>query len=177
MKVTASPRARFGLANLLLNDKLKFKTRKQDAELRRARLALGLMDVTETLLKHRRVNAEYASDGKTLHRFDVPDSTAEFILDCRDKVELNGLDSLVISELVEQLDSTIGAGDATEAFSENLELGKWEPSNLPVFDLPVTFYDVLKTTLESANGFGVWAALMLDELNPAPAENAAEVTK
>lgn len=129
--VTARPEQRFHLANMLISDQLKIRGRKEDAKLWRAREALGLIGLTETMLQHGKVNAALLRSS-TVHQFVVTSENAEFLLEQREKVELPAATSFVLRPLLEQLaagEDAEGAEDAAP-FDEAAELPQWNPNKL-----------------------------------------------
>lgn len=127
--VVATTAERFYLARMLLSDAIKIRGRKQDTVLWRARLALGLIGLSELLIKGavstRLLNAPIA------HRFQVTAENAEFLLDCREKVELGTGESAILRPLLDQLAEPealpADGGHELAPFDEAAELALWAP--------------------------------------------------
>ena len=132
--VTTTPRARLELAIRLLHRDLKVKGRAAEKNLHRARRALGLIGISETLLANNYDLKEnrYQHDNTTRHRFLVTGETAEWILKTIDPLESNTASPLFLESLLCQLEEQADAADANDVplFDELAELPRWQPKYL-----------------------------------------------
>lgn len=101
-KVVATTAQRFYVAQMLLSDELKGKGRKWDTALWRARVALGLIGLTEFAFKSREIATKLINEPLS-HLFTVTAENADFILEAREKVELRTGVSAILRPLLEQL--------------------------------------------------------------------------
>lgn len=153
-KVTATPRARFRLSQVLMSPALRFR-RKTLGQLARARAALGLVGVTEVGIEHKRVHDRYGADNRTRHRFEITAETAEFLLERLNEVDLTGFDAVVLEDLIGQLEEGKDAADweAAAAFDAVEELPRWKPKpQAPVIEDPEHFIEVFGELLQIADG-------------------------
>lgn len=133
--VVATTEQRFYLAELLLSDSLKIRGRKADTQLWRARVALGLISLTELIMRESRVRNDLLRAPER-HLFTVTAENAEFLLEQREKVEIGTGVSAVLRPLLEQLaDAKVAAelagaaGDVPEWSGEleAAEIERWRP--------------------------------------------------
>jgi hypothetical protein len=173
-KVTATPRERFRLAMLLLHRDLKFKTRKSERELHRARQALGLIAPTEVQLEKGRVG-QYATDRTTRHCFAVTAENAEFVLAQVELVEINPAEALWLEPLLQQLESKADApdADAAPAYDEAEELEHWQPSSKPILDRPEMFAELLGEAISVAADWPDFQRRYAKAMAPEPPEPRA----
>lgn len=174
-RVTVTPRERFRLSQVLINQALKFR-RKDLRRLDTARAALALIGVTEVGIEHKRVNEKYGNDRTIRHRFSVSADTADFLLEQIEKVDLSGYEALVLAPLVGQLEAGKDADDADQVADlvEADELPSWKPEpRLPVVDDPEHFIEVLGKLLDQADGdLRRFATLYHDAMSPEEATSA-----
>lgn len=153
-RVTATPRERFRLSQVLLSEQLKFR-RKSAGQLARARAALCLVGVTEMGTRGKRVSTKPARDQTTRNRFSVSAETAAFILEQLDKVDLSSFDAMVLQPLIEQLEAGTDVADADAAadlVDDAAELERWKPDPRPLLEDPEHFIEVLGELLKRADG-------------------------
>ena len=133
--ITTTPRARLQLAILLLHRDLKVKGRADEKKLYRARTALGLIGISESVLKNNYdLKAEHLP-GRRHHparvrahdRIGGVDSSKAI-----EPLEINSASALFLEPLLEQIESQADAADAdtAEPFDERAELPRWEPRYL-----------------------------------------------
>lgn len=126
-KVVATTAQRFYLASLLLDDAIKLKGRKADTILWRARTALGLIGVSELILKSGKVATRPLLSDPRTHVFTVTAENADFLLECREKVEIGSGVSNILRELLEQLTPE----HRERELPEYSEVPEWTPALEP----------------------------------------------
>jgi hypothetical protein len=174
-KVTASPRERFALSQLLLSPELKLRRRTM-REVNNVRHALGLVGVSEVALEHKRVHAKYGTDNRTRFRFEITAEEADTILQTLEKVDVPPVTAMVLQPLVDQVEARGDAKDWEQAlpFDEAAELPRWKPSRLPVVEDPEHLIEVLGELLKRADGDLRRLAVLYDEAMRAPPEEEEE---
>jgi len=130
-RITATPRERLQLAILLLHRDLKIKGRRDERALFRARLALGLIGISEALLssEYNLGRNTYQHDTTTRHRFTVTAENAEWLITTIEPLELNPATCLFIEPLLQRLETQEDSHDAdvTAVYDEPTETPKWQP--------------------------------------------------
>lgn len=114
--ITASPRERLQLAIALLHRDLVIKGRAEERRLYRAREALGLLGISETLLSNGYQVSAYGAE-QTRHRFTVTAENAEWILQALEPLPINAALALWIEPLLRQLEARADAPDADTALT------------------------------------------------------------
>lgn len=144
-KVVTTPRARFQLARLLLDPKIKLKDRNKERALDRSRRDLGLDEITEQLIDRGRVGEIYR-DNANAATFTVTEDEADVIIRIAGDLEKDPAIMFYLDDLLEQLETKKDHPDAaaTADLDAAAEAPKWRARLGVVVDQPELLASMLK---------------------------------
>jgi hypothetical protein len=178
--IVATPAERWNLAIFLMHKDLMFKTRKEQRELYRARLALGLIPPTEAFLGEKKGRVPLALNKDVHNLFTATAEIADFFIGClnRDKLELSGVQLAGLEHVLQQLEDKSFAHEEVDAHPDATEwkaaAEDWSPTLAPTVEQPDKLVDVLADCIRSAQGsFDAFSKSFLAEAAPSQAGRVA----
>lgn len=167
-KVVTTPRARHSLAMLLFHKDLKLKSRPDERALFRVRKALGLLEVSEQRVQTQRIGPLW-KDATTRNVFEVAEGDAEWLVKKTEGLEKNSAESLIIEELLGQLEDKKDAPaellEGAAPYDPAAELEGWKPSLEPIVDNPSLLVAALRDAIEEES-YGAFRSALKPALEP-----------
>jgi hypothetical protein len=166
-EIVATPHDRWCIEALLLADGLLFKTRKEQKQVHRARLALDLYPLNQTFFDGRQGRVPLADDRTTYRRFKVTAETGEVFIECCNKIE-KGLSSGVtagLEPILQQLEDQSHAADQCALHPEAPDgpvTEDWSRSTAPLLDNPARLVDEIAAIMRACKAAGYDVKVLVD---------------